>query len=95
MVAPITEALRTESHERVRNTLNAIFETLVEEFGMEPDEVGSLLLDVGSAVAGIEGDVYLDVVMRKIEQRLGRSLIQDRHSPPSITPRRHSPRKPD
>ncbi len=75
MVAPIEEALRTNRHERVRNTLNAIFETLVEEFGMEPDEVGSLLLDVGQAVAGEEGDVYLNVVMREIEQRLGRSLI--------------------
>ena len=75
MVAPITEALGTNRHERVRNTLNAIFETLVEEFGMEPDEVGSLLLDVGQAVAGEEGDVYLNVVMREIEQRLGRSLI--------------------
>ena len=75
MVAPITEALGTDRHERVRNTLNAIFETLVEEFGMEPDEVGSLLLDVGQAVAGEEGDVYLNVVMREIEQRLGRSLI--------------------
>jgi hypothetical protein len=75
MVAPITEALGTNKHERVRNTLNAIFETLVEEFGMEPDEVGSLLLDVGQAVAGEEGDVYLNVVMREIEQRLGRSLI--------------------
>ncbi len=75
MVAPITEALGTNKHERVRNTLNAIFETLVEEFGMEPDEVGSLLLDVGQAVAGEEGDVYLKVVMREIEQRLGRSLI--------------------
>ena len=75
MVAPITEALGTHRHERVRNTLNAIFETLVEEFGMEPEEVGSLLLDVGSAIAGEEGDVYLNVVMREIEQRLGRSLI--------------------
>lgn len=75
MVAPITEALGTNKHGRVRNTLNAIFETLVEEFGMEPDEVGSLLLDVGQAVAGEEGDVYLNVVMREIEQRLGRSLI--------------------
>ena len=75
MVVPITEALGTDRHERVRNTLNAIFETLVEEFGMEPDEVGSLLLDVGQAVAGEEGDVYLNVVMREIEQRLGRSLI--------------------
>lgn len=75
MVAPITEALGTNKHERVRNTLNAIFETLVEEFGMEPDEVGSLLLDVGQAVAGEEGDVYLNVVMREIEQRLGISLI--------------------
>ena len=75
MVAPIKEALGTDRHERVRNTLNAIFETLVEEFGMEPDEVGSLLLDVGQAVAGEEGDVYLNVVMREIEQRLGRSLI--------------------
>ena len=75
MVAPITEALGTNRHERVRNTLNAIFETLVEEFGMEPDEVGSLLLDVGQALAGEEGDVYLNVVMREIEQRLGRSLI--------------------
>ena len=75
MVVPITEALGTNKHERVRNTLNAIFETLVEEFGMEPDEVGSLLLDVGQAVAGEEGDVYLNVVVREIEQRLGRSLI--------------------
>ncbi len=75
MVVPITEALGTDRHERVRNTLNAIFDTLVEEFGMEPDEVGSLLLDVGQAVAGEDGDVYLNVVMREIEQRLGRSLI--------------------
>ena len=75
MVVPITEALGTDRHERVRNTLNAIFETLVEEFGMEPDEVGSLLLDVGQALAGEEGDVYLKVVMREIEQRLGRSLL--------------------
>ncbi len=75
MVAPITEALATNRHERVRNTLNAIFETLVEEFGMEPEDVGSLMLDVGNAVAGKEGDLYLYVVMREIEQRVGVSLF--------------------
>ncbi len=80
MVAPITEVLGTNRHERVRNTLNAIFETLVEDFGMEPDDVGSLMLDVGNAMAGNEGDVYLDVVMREIEQRVGKSLFQDRRS---------------
>ena len=75
MVVPIKEALATNRHERIRNTLNAIFETLVEDCGMEPDDVGSLMLDVGNAVAGQEGDVYLHVVMREIEQRVGRSLF--------------------
>ena len=80
MVAPIIEVLGANRHERVRNTLNAIFETLVEDFGMEPDDVGSLMLDVGNAMAGNEGDVYLDVVMREIEQRVGKSLFQDKRS---------------
>lgn len=75
MVARITQALETDRRERVRNTLNAIFETLVEEYGMEPDEVGSLMVEAGNTVAGMEGDVYLYVVMREIEQRVGRSLF--------------------
>lgn len=75
MVAKILEALETSKPNRVRNTLNAIFETLVQEYGMEPDEVGSLMVDAGNTVAGKEGDVYLYVVLREIEQRLGRSLF--------------------
>ena len=75
MVASIMEALETDRRERVRNTLTAIFETLVEEYGMEPDDVGSLMVEAGNTVAGKEGDVYLYVVMREIEQRVGRSLF--------------------
>ena len=75
MVARILEALETSRPGRVRNTLNAIFETLVQEYGMEPDEVGSLMVDAANTVAGSEGDVYLYVVMREIEQRVGRSLF--------------------
>ena len=75
MVAKILEALETSRHDRVRNTLNAIFETLVQEYGMEPDEVGSLMVDAANTVAGKEGDVYLYVVMREIEQRVGISLF--------------------
>ncbi len=95
MVAPITEALEASRRERVRNALNTIFETLVEEFGMEPDDVGSLMVDAGNTVAGQEGDVYLNVVMREIEQRLGRSLSQIPGFPRDQWPRRNSPRQSD
>lgn len=95
MVAPLTEALEASSRERVRNALNTISETLVEEFGMEPDDVGSLMLDAGNTVAGQEGDVYLNVVKREIEQRLGISLSEKPGLPRDQWPRRNPPRQSD
>ena len=61
---------------RAQKTLTTIFETLVEDHGMEPSEVGSLMVDAGNAVAGEDGSVYLYVVMREIEKRIGRSLFE-------------------
>ena len=60
----------------VQKTLTTIFETLVEDHGMEPDEVGSLMVDAGNVVAEKDGSVYLYVVMREIEKRIGRSLFE-------------------
>ena len=62
---------------RVQKTLATIFETLVEDHGMEPDKVGSLMVDAGNAVAEEDGSVYLYVVMKEIEKRIGRSLFEE------------------
>jgi hypothetical protein len=71
------EAKAREKELRVRNTLTAIFEILVEGHRMEPHEVGPFMVDAGNAVAGIEGYIYLSVFMQEIERRLGRSLFDD------------------
>ena len=60
---------------RVQKTLTTMFETLVEDHNMEPDEVGSLMVDAGNTVAGEDGSVHLHVMMREIEKRIGRSLF--------------------
>ena len=70
-----TKAKRRER--RVRETLSAIFETLIEDHGMEPSEVGPLMVDAGNTVAGTEGNIYLYVLIREIEKRIGISLLQD------------------
>jgi hypothetical protein len=77
MVTVIMEVKDTKREKRVRKTLKAIFETLVEDHGMEPNDVGSLMMEAGNAVAGKDGDVYLYVVIREIEERIGRSLFED------------------
>ena len=62
---------------RVQKTLATIFEALVEDHGMGPDEVGSLMVDAGDTVAEKDGSVYLYVVMREIEKRIGRSVFDE------------------
>jgi hypothetical protein len=62
---------------RVQKALTTIFETLVEDHGMEPNDVGSLMVDAGNAVAEKDGSVYLYVVIREIEKRIGRSLFKE------------------
>ena len=62
---------------RVQKTLTTIFETLVEDHGMEPDKVGSIMVDAGNAVAGEDGSVYLYIVMKEIEKRIGSSLFEE------------------
>lgn len=71
------ELKEIKREKRVRKTLKAIFETLVEDHDMEPNDVGSLMMEAGNAVAGKDGDVYLYVVIREIEERIGRSLFED------------------
>ncbi len=61
---------------KVQKTLATIFEALVEDHSMEPDEVGSLMVDAGNSVAGEDGSVHLYVMMREIEKRIGRSLFE-------------------
>ena len=76
MRARIMKILETDRQERVRKKLDAIFETLVREHGMEPSDVGSLMIEAGNAVAEEDGNVYLKVVMREIEERIGKSLLR-------------------
>jgi hypothetical protein len=64
---------------RVQKTLTTIFETLVEDHGMEPDEVGSLMVEAGNAVAEKDGSVYLYVMMQEIEKKIGRSVFEAEH----------------
>ena len=66
-----------EAKNRVQNTLMSIFETLVEDHGMEPDKVGSLMVDAGNTVADEDGSVYLYVVIKEIEKRVGRPLFEE------------------
>ncbi|MFC1792523.1 hypothetical protein ACFL3Q_02935 [Planctomycetota bacterium] len=68
------EVTETKKQERVQQTLTAIFETLVEDYGMEPHDVGLLMLEAGYAVAEPDGNVYMDVVIREIEGRIERPL---------------------
>ena len=68
----------TKRQERVQQTLTAIFETLVEDYGMERHDVGLLMLEAGYAVAKPDGNVYMDTVIREIEERIGRRLFEDR-----------------
>ena len=44
---------------RVQKTLTTIFETLVEDHGMEPSKAGSLMVDAGNAVAGEDRSMYM------------------------------------
>ena len=76
MKAVTMEPKKTKK-KRVQKTLTTIFETLIEDHDMEPNEVGSLMVDAGNAVAGEDGSVYLYVVMREIEKRIGRSLFEE------------------
>jgi hypothetical protein len=78
MVVVIMEVVEIRRENRVRKTLQAIFETLVEDHGMEPNDVGSLMVEAGYAVAGKEGDVYLCVVIREIEKRIEKPLFEDK-----------------
>ncbi len=69
------EVLDTDRQARVRKKLDAIFEALVEEHGMEPGDVGLLMVEAGNTVAEEDGNVYLNVVMREIEKRIGERLF--------------------
>lgn len=69
------EILEPDRIERVRRKLDEIFETLVEQHGMEPSEVGALMQRAGYTVAGDDGNVYLNEVMREIEERIGEPLF--------------------
>ena len=69
------EILETDKLERIRKKLDEIFEALVEEHGMEPSDVCSLMIEAGNTVAEEDGNVYLNVVMREIEGRIGERLF--------------------
>jgi len=69
------EILETDRLERVRKKLDAIFEALVRDHGMEPSDVCSLMIEAGNTVAEEDGNVYLNVVMREIEERIGGHLF--------------------
>ena len=70
------EPRESKKKKKVQKTLTTIFETLVEDHGMGPNEVGSLMVDAGNVVAEKDGSVYLYVVMREIEKRIGRSVFE-------------------
>ncbi len=69
------EVLDTDRQARVRKKLDEIFEALVREHGMEPGDVGLLMVEAGNTVAEEDGNVYLNVVMREIEKRIGERLF--------------------
>ena len=69
------EILEKDRLERVRRKLDQIFEALVTEHGMEPSDVCSLMIEAGNTVAEEDGNVYLKVVMREIEERIGEHLF--------------------
>lgn len=69
------EILDTDRLERVRRKLDEIFEALVGEYGMDPNDVCSLMIEAGNTVAEEDGSVYLNVVMREIEERIGGHLF--------------------
>ena len=63
--------------EQVQKTLANILETLVEDHGMPIEDAGSAMLEAAEGVAGKDGVVYLNVVIREIEKRNGKSLYDD------------------
>ena len=69
------EILEPDRLDRVRHKLDAIFEALVEEHGMNPSDVAALMQRAGYTVAGDDGSVYLNMVMREIEERIGQPLF--------------------
>ena len=68
------EATETRKQKRIQEKLAVIFEALVEDYGMESDDVGLLMTEAANAVAGPDGNVYMDTVIREIEERIGRPL---------------------
>jgi hypothetical protein len=72
------DAMDTRRHKRVQEKLVTIFEALVEDYGMESDDVGLFMMKAADAVAGPDGNVYMDTVIREIEERIGKRLFEDR-----------------
>jgi hypothetical protein len=72
------ETIDTRRQGRIQEKLVTIFEALVEDCGMESDDVGLLMMKAADAVAGPDGNVYMDTVIREIEERIGRRLFEDR-----------------
>ena len=72
------EVTETIQQKRIQEKLAVIFEALVEDYGMESDDVGLLMTEAANAVAGPEGNVYMDTVIREIEKRIGKPLFEDR-----------------
>ena len=68
------ETMDTRRQKRVQEKLVTIFEALVEDYAMESDDVGLLMMQAANAVAGPDGNVYMDTVIREIEERIGRPL---------------------
>jgi hypothetical protein len=72
------ETMATRRQKRVQEKLVTIFEALVEDYGMESDDVSLLMMKAADTVAGPDGNVYMDTVIREIEERIGRRLFEDR-----------------
>ena len=77
------QATETRRQKRIQEKLVTIFEALLEEHGMESDDVGLLMTEAANAVAGPEGNVYMDTVIREIEKRIGGPLTPTHNVSPS------------
>ena len=68
------EVTETTKQKRIQEKLAVIFEALLEDYGMESDDVGLLMTKAANAVAEPDGNVYMDAVIREIEERIGGAL---------------------